>query len=42
MIPMKRRTYSLNYMLMTYRLDMLWLPTSFWALFIILAWMLPG
>lgn len=37
---MKKYSFSLKYMLMTYRLDMLWLPAAFWALFIILAWML--
>lgn len=30
--------FSPKYMLMTYRLDMLWLPVAFWALFIIIAW----
>jgi len=38
----KGTTFSLKYMLMTYRLDMLWLPVAFWALFIILAWMTLG
>lgn len=37
---MKRITVSLKYMLKTYRLDMLWLPAAFWALFLILTWML--
>jgi hypothetical protein len=27
-------------MLMTYRLDMLWLPAAFWALFLIVSWMI--
>ncbi len=31
---------SLRYMLMTYRLDMLWLPAAFWALFLIISWMI--
>lgn len=37
---MKRITFSLKYMLLTYRLDMLWLPAAFWGLFVILSWML--
>jgi hypothetical protein len=37
---MKRRSFSLKYMLMTYRLDMLWLPAAFWALFLIISWMI--
>ncbi|RPJ42976.1 MAG: hypothetical protein EHM21_12150 [Chloroflexi bacterium] len=36
---MKSKTFSLKYMLMTYRLDMLWLPAAFWALFLIISWM---
>jgi hypothetical protein len=30
--------FSPKYMLMTYRLDMLWLPVAFWMLFLIIAW----
>jgi hypothetical protein len=37
---MKSGPFSLRYMLMTYRLDMLWLPAGFWGLFLILSWML--
>lgn len=37
---MKRKTFSLQYMLLTCRLDLVWLPIAFWALFVILAWML--
>ncbi len=39
---MKGMSSSLKYMLLTYRLDMLWLPAAFWALFVILAWMIKG
>lgn len=39
---MKHRSFSLRYMLLTYRLDMLWLPLAFWALFLIIAWMIKG
>lgn len=38
----REKTASLKYMLLTYRLDMLWLPAAFWALFVIMAWMLKG
>jgi hypothetical protein len=37
---MKRESFSLKYMLLTCRLDMLWLPAAFWALFLIIAWMI--
>jgi hypothetical protein len=37
---MKRISFSLKYMLMTYRLDMLWLPAAFWALFVIMGWIM--
>ena len=37
---MKRYSFSLKYMMLTYRLDMLWLPIAFWALFVILTGML--
>ena len=39
---MKRESFSLKYMLITCRLDMLWLPAAFWALFLIIAWMTQG
>lgn len=39
---MKPKTFSLKYMLLTYRLDMLWLPAAFWALFLIISWMIKG
>lgn len=39
---MKRESFSLKYMLLTCRLDMLWLPAAFWALFLIIAWMIQG
>jgi hypothetical protein len=38
---MSRKTFSLKYTLLTYRLDMLWLPAAFWALFILLVWIIP-
>lgn len=37
---MNRKTYPLKYILLTYRLDMLWLPLAFWGLFVIMTWML--
>lgn len=37
---MKHSGFSLKYMLLTYRLDMLWLPAAFWALFLIIAVMI--
>lgn len=37
---MKHKTFTLKYMLLTYRLDMLWLPAAFWALFLIISWMI--
>lgn len=39
---MKRITISLKYMLLTCRLDMLWLPAAFWGLFVVLSWMLKN
>ncbi len=39
---MKRNGFSLKYMLLTYRLDMLWLPVAFWALFLIIAVMIKN
>lgn len=39
---MLKKSSSLKYMLLTYRLDMLWLPAAFLGLFIVLAWMLKG
>jgi hypothetical protein len=35
---MNQKFFSLKYMLMIYRLDMLWLPVAFWALFLIISW----
>lgn len=37
---MRKRSFSLKYMLLTYRLDMLWLPAAFWALFLIITAMI--
>ncbi len=37
---MKHTRFSLKYMLLTCRLDMLWLPVAFLGLFLVLAWML--
>lgn len=39
---MKHNGFSLKYMLLTYRLDMLWLPVAFWALFLIIAVMIKN
>ncbi len=39
---MKRNGFSLKYMLLTYRLDMLWLPVAFWALFLVIATMIKN
>src|SRR5512133_1213782 len=39
---MKHTGFSLKYMLLTYRLDMLWLPAAFWALFLIIAIMIKN
>lgn len=39
---MVRTRISLKYTLNTSRLDMLWLPAAFWALFIIITWMTRG
>lgn len=36
------KSYSLRYSLLTYRLDQLWLPASFWALFAIMALIFRG
>lgn len=36
---MKR--FSLRYSLLTYKLDQLWLPAAFWALFVIMSLLLP-
>jgi hypothetical protein len=36
---MKRGMFSLKYMLLTYKLDMVWLPAAFCALFLIIGWM---
>ncbi len=35
------RRFSLRYSLLTYRLDQLWLPAAFWALFAIMSLLLP-
>jgi len=35
------RRFSLRYSLLTYRLDQLWFPAAFWALFAIIALFLP-
>lgn len=37
---MNNKPISFKYMLLTYRLDMLWLPVAFLALFIIVTWMI--
>ena len=42
MKPPGRATSALHYMLLTYRLDMLWLPAAFLALFIIISWIIRG
>lgn len=40
--PSGERSSFARYLLMTCRLDMLWLPAAFWALFVLLAWMTNG
>jgi hypothetical protein len=37
---MNFKGFSWKYMLVTCRLDMLWLPGAFWALFLVLSWMI--
>ena len=37
---MKR--FSLRYSLLTYRLDQLWFPLAFWALFVVMALLMRG
>ncbi|MCL5952305.1 MAG: hypothetical protein M1132_11390 [Chloroflexi bacterium] len=36
------KSWSLRYLLLTYRLDQLWLPAAFWALFAVMAVILRG
>jgi hypothetical protein len=36
------RRFSLRYTLLTYRLDQLWLPAAFWALFVIISFFRDG